>query len=67
MKLVCPKDSTHKRFSASAHVTEDWVVDEHGVWLENCDEPQQLVSGPHFDVSVCHECGEWAITTEEEA
>ena len=27
---VCPTDPTHNRFIATAHVTEDWVVDSNG-------------------------------------
>ena len=58
MKLSCPKNSEHKRFSAAAHVTEDWEVDEHGdfLWVANTGETQ-VVTGPCFDVSVCMTCG----------
>ena len=58
-KLSCSKNSEHKRFSASAHVTEDWVVNEHGDWLETyIGDDVQVIAGPCFDVSVCMECGE---------
>ena len=38
MKARCPKNETHKRFITVAHVTEDWVVDEKGNFIEVCDE-----------------------------
>ena len=33
-KARCPKDPTHKQFVTVAHVTEDWVVDASGNFLE---------------------------------
>lgn len=30
MTATCPNDPAHKRFVTVAHVTEDWMVDEHG-------------------------------------
>ena len=65
-KLSCLKDPQHNRFSASAHVTEDWVVDGHGNWLESdIGGDVQVVSGPCFDVSVCMECGAETVKEDE--
>ena len=55
MKLKCPVDDTHKRFSAGAHVVETWEVDEHGQWQQLLQS--DVVTGPDFDCSVCLDCG----------
>jgi len=34
LKATCPKDASHKRFVTVAHVSEEWIVDEHGNFIE---------------------------------
>lgn len=53
---TCPNNPDHKRFSTSAHVVEDWIVDEHGNFLANggCTE---VMHGPRVDNTwTCCEC-----------
>jgi hypothetical protein len=60
MKATCPKDPTHKRFITVAHVTEDWVVDETGDFLEVFDTggDTEVVCPPQPDNHwTCKECG----------
>jgi len=63
MKLRCPNNPEHNRFSAIAHVAETWEVDEEG----NVEDAwgDEVVSGPHFDTSVCMICGADTIVEEE--
>ena len=57
MQIICPKDSTHKRFSVTAHVSEFWVVDDKVNWLETTG-PGEVVHSPdsedYYQCSVCH-------------
>jgi hypothetical protein len=32
MKITCPKDATHDKFYVTAHVAEEWVVNDKGDW-----------------------------------
>jgi|19_taG_2_1085344.scaffolds.fasta_scaffold04570_6 hypothetical protein len=34
MKAKCPNDPNHKEFVTVAYVSEDWVVDENGDFIE---------------------------------
>ena len=63
MKLRCPKDSEHDRFSAIAHVAETWEVTRDGDCMDAWGD--EVVSGPHFDTSVCMVCGADTIVEEE--
>ena len=56
---VCPKNKKHKEFVTVAHVTEDWVVDEHGHFLSVVrDSDHQIVAPPHPDnIWTCYICG----------
>jgi hypothetical protein len=55
----CPKNPEHKRFLTVAHVTEDWLVDEHGDFIEVAPwSESQVVHEPHPDnIWTCHVCG----------
>jgi hypothetical protein len=60
---VCPTDPEHKEFITTAHVMEDWVVDEHGSWLSTM-ESIQTDHGPDPDNTwYCRTCGADAIVT----
>jgi len=57
MKLVCPKNPKHKKFSVTAHVTEEWIVDEHSDFL-SAGETGEVTHRPAADdYFTCHECG----------
>jgi len=50
MIATCPKNSEHKRFVTVAHVTEDWLVDERGDFVEVAPGSEsQVVHEPHPD------------------
>jgi hypothetical protein len=66
-KLHCPCGC--KKFSVMAHVTEEWIVDEDGEFLErgSCDvgdvthRPRVGNNDFHF---ICDECGADAVVVE---
>ena len=65
MKAVCPKcDSTE--FVTVAHVTEDWIVDENGTFLDVADpSDRQTTHGPDpGNIWTCTFCGTDAEVTE---
>tara|TARA_Y100001963_G_scaffold14528_1_gene18130 strand:+ start:1057 stop:1266 length:210 start_codon:yes stop_codon:yes gene_type:complete len=57
--MVCPKDKTHGRFIVTAHVTEDWIVDGEGnfVELSTKSDCQVLHEPDEQDVWTCAICG----------
>lgn len=59
MKATCPKNPEHKKFITVAHVTEDWVVDENGDFVELYSGSEtEVVANPHPDNTwTCAECG----------
>jgi hypothetical protein len=69
--LTCPKDATHKLFSVMAHVTEEWIVDKHGEFIEKGSvDVGDVTHRPSIDSTdfhfVCDTCGESAVTIEED-
>lgn len=54
---VCPKDPKHKTFLTTAHVMEEWEVDEHGNFIA-VKQSLQTDHGPSPDngwnCAVCH-------------
>jgi hypothetical protein len=65
MKATCPKDPEHKEFYATAHVAEEWIVDETGQFLDHADLPGEVTHAPGpDDVWTCKECGAEAVVTE---
>jgi hypothetical protein len=71
VKLVCPKDpANHVLFSVMAHVTEEWIVDARGEFVEKgsvdvgdvTHRPQVGSSDYHF---ICDECSADALTVED--
>jgi len=63
MKLRCPENPEHDRFSATAHIAETWEVNREGDCMDAWDGP--IVSGPHFDTSMCMVCGAETVVEEE--
>ena len=56
-RVTCPSDPSHKRFSTSAHVMEEWEVDEYGEYVKTI-ESLQVDHGPDPDnLWTCLECG----------
>lgn len=57
MKATCPNNQEHKRFVTTAHVMEDWLVDECGNFLEAL-EIIQTDHGPDPENNwTCADCG----------
>lgn len=54
---VCPKCGG-KKFVVTAHVTEDWLVDEEGNWLDTRSSCNDVTHNPdNNDIWVCDACG----------
>ena len=65
MRARCPKDPAHKEFITTAHVVEEWVVDEEGNWIETL-QSLETAHPPHKDNCwSCAECGEEAKVTDD--
>lgn len=61
---VCPKDKNHKRFSTTAYVCEEWLVDEHGEFMNKL-ELLEVTHDPDPDNTwTCAECGSEAEVKE---
>lgn len=65
MNARCPNNPEHDQFITVAHVTEDWVVDREGNFLEEAPaQDKQTVHGPTVgNTWTCRECGADAIVT----
>ena len=59
MKATCPNNPAHNRFVTVAHVTEDWLVDEHGGFIQVADGSEsEILHVPHPDnIWTCVICG----------
>ncbi|WP_240416511.1 hypothetical protein [Paenibacillus periandrae] len=59
----CPNDKKHNKFVTVAHVTQDWVVDPAGNFLQEL-ATLETTHGPNIDNNwTCHTCGADAIVT----
>ena len=57
MKAICRSNANHKKFITVAHVTEDWIVDAEGNFLE-VSSPGEVTHGADAgNTWVCAECG----------
>lgn len=61
--LYCPKNSKHRRFRCGAIQYHDWIVDEHGEFLEDegCYDAE---ASEYIDNYTCAECGTQAKSRE---
>jgi len=63
MKARCPKSEEHGAFSTTAHVVEEWMVDEHGDFVEHI-ATLETTHGPDPDNTwTCMDCGAAAEVT----
>ena len=58
MKATCPNDPDHKQFITVAHVSQDWLVDTHGDFIEFAGTDGEVVAGPDpGNTWTCADCG----------
>ena len=61
MTAVCPRSPSHTRFSSTAVVSEVWVVDQKGHWVETLPGESQVMHEPTTENPwICLDCGETA-------
>ena len=66
MKITCPEDKKHNRFGTTAHVTEEWVVDEFGLFIDVIPGSSEIVHAPDKgDLFSCLDCGADAKAEDE--
>ena len=65
MKAICPNKCTDNEFITVAHMSEYWLVDEAGDFIEVV-EPGECLQGPMVgNTWVCNVCGAEAEVTDE--
>ena len=53
----CPKCG-YERFLVTAHVTQDWEVDEYGNWIQTTNDCVEVTHTPDDDdIFECAQCG----------
>ena len=58
MKVICPKNKRHSRFSVTAHVTQDWKVDSNAQFIEVIKDCMDVTHMPDKgDLFTCLNCG----------
>lgn len=66
MKVMCPNNPNHKEFYATAHVVQEWKVDEEGNFLEVANDCLAVASQPDKDSTwTCAICGAEAEIIED--
>ena len=63
---TCPTSPDHKTFVTVAHVSEDWLVDEHGNFIYTIGNAGEIVAKPNpGNAWTCDTCGADAEFTAE--
>ena len=60
MKVTCPKNPKHKTFITTAHVMQEWIVNEHGEFnrVHRDGECLEVIITPDpEEVWTCYFCG----------
>ena len=57
MKATCKSDPTHDKFVTTAHVMEEWLVDQHGDWIETLESVETTSKPDPGNLWTCHVCG----------
>lgn len=60
LKATCPNNPEHKRFHATAHVLQEWIVDEAGEFLEMVEDLEVTHWPCRGNVWSCDICGQEA-------
>ena len=48
LKVTCPNSPKHNRFSTTAHVMQDWLVDKDGEFVKCLDQCVQVDNEPEY-------------------
>lgn len=60
--IKCTSDFNHKKFIGTAHVTQDWELDENGNFNRAIQECVEVTHSPDKnDVITCAICGSDAV------
>lgn len=66
VKAICPKNKEHDEFYTTAHVMQEWRVDNEGNFIEVVEDCLQTTYGPNKDNTwLCAICGSVAEVKEE--
>jgi hypothetical protein len=61
MRIRCPKcypEHTRGLYMATAHVTENWILDEDGEFIAKVEGDQEVTHQPDKeDIWTCYYCG----------
>jgi hypothetical protein len=57
MKTFCPNNPKHKLFVTTAHVVEEWLVNENGDWLETLQTTETAHGPSPENTWTCYMCG----------
>lgn len=62
----CPESNKHKKFGVTAHVTQDWIVNEFGDFTSCTNVCVEVTHRPNKnDVATCVTCGAEAVWVEQ--
>ncbi|QST02384.1 hypothetical protein IMZ31_23325 (plasmid) [Pontibacillus sp. ALD_SL1] len=65
MRAICPNHKNHKRFVTVVQITQEWIVDEIGDFIEVSHECLETKHGPRErNTWTCCECGTEAVVQE---
>jgi len=64
-KIICPKDIKHTKFSVTAHVAQEWEVDEKAEFSKVITDCTDVTHKPDKDDHfICLTCGAEAFTLQ---
>lgn len=58
MFASCPKNPNHKRFITTAHVVENWIVDETGGFIDNLGSIETAQDPDPGNLWACADCAD---------
>lgn len=64
MKAICPINAEHNEFVTTAHVMQEWVVDESGDFIKVLKDLETTHSPNPGNCWTCNICGADAIVEE---
>ena len=66
MKATCPNNKKHKKFLTTAHVMQEWEVDNTGEFRKITVDCLQITHQPDIDNQwICKTCGALAIVEDD--